>query len=307
MNSKFTSLASIIERVYRTADYESIPWSDAAEDVLDVLRLIGVPGSYIDKSTNGQLNNPVPIIIDNFRGELPFDLAVPGPCRIINLDSNYNIVSFRMMVESTDLFYQSPTTVEEMVTNIRDSQSSLVATSLELNMDLAQEQVDEGDNTGASVILEEVIQDIRQTQGRIVSSNPHNQDFFPKYKLNNNYMFTNFKSGFVEMNYKALPIDDMGMPMIPDEIRFIKAVEWYLISRLDYKRWRSTRTPSDEKVWMTSDRESSWYIGSARSKGLSPSIAMMESIKRMIMRSIPKINQFNTGFKNMNNQEQRKF
>jgi hypothetical protein len=307
MNSKFVSLASIIERVYRTAAYETIPWSDAAEDVIDILRLIGVPGSYIDKTTNGQLDNPVPLVVDNFRAELPHDLAVPGVCRIINLDSNYNIVSFRMMVESTDLFYNSPTVIEEMVTNIRDSQSALVPTSLELKMSMAEAELAASDIAGADAILDDVIQDVRQTQGRIVSSNPHNQDFFPKYKLNNNYMFTNFKSGFVEMQYKALPIDDMGMPMVPDDMRFIKAVEWYVISRLDYKKWRATGNPMDEKAYIHSDREASWYIGSARSKALSPNIAMMESIKRMILRSIPKINQFNTGFKNMNNQEQRKF
>jgi hypothetical protein len=307
MTSKWTSLSNIIERVYRTTDLESINWSDAAEDCIDVLRLIGVPGSYLDKTTNGQMDNPVPLIVDNFRAELPYDLAVPGPCRIINLDSNFNIVSFRMMIESTDLFYQSPTVIEEYVTAVSTSQSTLVATSMELAMDMAQDELDAGDTTEATDILEDVIADVRQVQGRIVSSNPHNQDFYPKYKLNNNYMFTNFKSGFVEMAYKALPIDDMGMPMIPDDMRFIKAVEWYLISRLDYKRYRSTRLPSDEKIFEHSDREASWYIGSARSKGLSPDVAKMESIKRMILRSIPKINEFNSGFKRADNQEQRKF
>jgi hypothetical protein len=307
MNSRFVSLASIIERVYRTAEFESIPWQDAAEDVIDVLRLIGVPGSYIDKTCNGQMDNPVPIVIDNFRGELPFDMAVPGPCRLISLDGNYNIISFKMMVESTDLFYQSPTVTEENVTAVRDYASTLVATSLELKMDLAQAEIDAADDAGATEILEDVIADIRQAQGRIIPSSAKNQDFFPKYKLNNNYMFTNFKEGFVEMNYKALPIDDMGMPMVPDEMRFIKAVEWYITSRLDYKRWRQTRNKSDYDVWMTSDKEAAWYIGSARSKGLSPSLSMMESIKRMLLRSIPKLNEYGRGFKNSNNQEQRKF
>jgi len=113
MTSKFTSLSELIERVYRGTDLESIAWQDAAEDTLDVLRLIGVPQSYIDKTTNGQLDNPVPIIITNFRGELPSDLAVPGACRLVMLDSNYNIASFKMMIESTDLFYMSPTVLEE--------------------------------------------------------------------------------------------------------------------------------------------------------------------------------------------------
>jgi hypothetical protein len=307
MTTKFTPLSGIIERVYRTADYESIPWSDAAEDVLDCLRLIGVPNSYQDKTTNGQGENPVPIIVSDYRGELPYDMAVPGPCRLIQLDSNYQIMSFKVMEESQDLFYMSPTVREQYNTGISDSSSTLVATSMELQMDEAQAEIDAGDLAGAEALLEDTISDVRQAQSRIVTSSTTNTDFFPRYKLNNDYIFTNFKNGFVEMSYKAYPVDEMGMPMVPDNIKFIKAVEWYLISRIDYKRWRTTRNPSDEKMWLYSDKEYLWYAQSARSAAHMPSLAMMESIKRMMLRSIPKINEFRTGFKNTNTQEQRKF
>lgn len=307
ISPKFVSTASIIERVYRTTEYESIPWSDAIEDLLDCLRLVGVPISYIDRFTNGQGDNPVPIIIDNFKGELPNDMAVPGQCRLIQLDSNYNIMSFKMMVETQDLFYQSPTIREQFNTSIRDYSSNLVATSLELKMDEAQAEIDAGDLTDATTILNDVIDDVRQSQSRIVTSSATNQDFFASYKLNNNYIFTNFKNGFVEMAYKAYPVDEFGMPMVPDNIKFIKAVEWYLISRIDYKRWRTTRLPSDMKVYEHSDREALWYIQSARSAAQVPSLAQMESIKRMLLRSIPKINQFQNSFKGSNIQEQRKF
>jgi hypothetical protein len=307
MTSKFISLASIIERVYRTADFESIPWSDAAEDVIDVLRLIGVPQGYIDKTTNGQGDNPIPIIIENFRGELPMDMAVPGPCRMIYLDGNGEIQSFRTMVESMDLYYQSPTVRQEVNTQVSDYSSALTPTSLELKLDLAQDDIDTGDLQGAEDQLEDVVDDIRISQTRMVTSARKNQDFIPMYKLNNNFIFTNFKHGFVEMTYRAYPVDEFGMPMVPDNIRFIKAVEWYLISRLDYKRWRHTRNPGDEKVWSHSDSQYLWYVGSARSAARMPSLDMMESIKRMILRSIPKINEHKTGFQNTNTQERRKF
>jgi hypothetical protein len=307
MTTKFTPLSGIIERVYRTADYESIPWSDAAEDVLDCLRLIGVPNSYQDKTTNGQGENPVPIIVSDYRGELPYDMAVPGPCRLIQLDSNYQIMSFKVMEESQDLFYMSPTVREQYNTGISDSSSTLVATSMQLQMDEAQAEIDAGDLAGAEALLEDTISDVRQAQSRIVTSSTTNTDFFPRYKLNNDYIFTNFKNGFVEMSYKAYPVDEMGMPMVPDNIKFIKAVEWYLISRIDYKRWRTTRNPSDEKMWLYSDKEYLWYAQSARSAAHMPSLAMMESIKKMMLRSIPKINEFRNGFKNTPTQEQRKF
>lgn len=307
MNTRMVSLASIIERVYRTTEFEVIPWQDAAEDVLDVLRLIGVPNSYLDKTTNGQMENPVPLVVSDFRAELPHDMAVPGPCRLIQLDSNYNIVAFHMMHESTDLFFQSPTAAEETNTTLRDFANTIVTTSLQIKLSDAEDYIDEGELSLAQDELEDVIDDINQSQGRATSYQSQVLDFIPRYKLNGDYLFTNFRNGFVEMQYKAYPVDDFGMPMVPDEIRFIKAVEWYLISRMDYKRWRSSRNAADQRIWESSDQQASWYIGSARSKALKPTLAQMESIKNMILRSIPKINEFATGFKNTGTIEQRKF
>ena len=212
-----------------------------------------------------------------------------------------------MMVESSDLFYMSPTVLEEYNTAPTDYASTLVATSLEMKIDMAEEQIADGDLTDATETLTDITEDVRQAQGRIVTSSTRNIDYIPKYKLNNNYIFTNFKEGFVEMAYKAFPVDQFGMPMIPDDIRFVKAVEWFLISRIDYKKWRSTRNASDEKIWRESDREALWYISSARAKARTPSLDQMESIKRMMLRSIPKINEYNHAFKYSNSQEQRKF
>jgi hypothetical protein len=307
MTTKFTSLAELIERVYRATEFDNIPWADAAEDVLDVLRLIGVPGSYMQKTTNGQMENPVPIIITNFRGTLPDDLAVPGPCRLIHLDSNFNIITFRAMIESQDIFFQSPTVSEEFTTSIKDYAATLTDTSLTMKLDEVQLKLDDLDVEEAVRDAESLIDDIRQARNRIVTAGKYSLDFNPKYKLRDDYIFTNFKEGFVEMTYKAYPIDGMGMPMIPDNIRFIKAVEWYLISRIDLKRWRTSRNASDQKVWEMSDREAQWYIGSARGAAHMPSLGSMEAIKNMILRSIPKLNEFRTGFKNTGNMEQRKF
>jgi hypothetical protein len=310
MTSKFISYKEIIERVYRGTDMDSINWGDAIEDIIDCTRLIGVPQGYLDRSTNGQGDNPTPIIIDNFKGELPLDVAVPGPCRLIQLNSNYEIASFRMMVESADLFYQSPTVREQSQTSVSDYSSALVATSLELKMDEVEDDLALGTTDGvtlADATLDDVVSDIRQSQSRIVTSTTSKQEFSPMYKLNSDFIFTNFKSGFVEMSYKAYPVDEFGMPMIPDNIKFVKAVEWYLISRIDYKRWRTTRNAADEKMWRVSDLEALWYIQSARTAARVPSLSQMESVKRMLLRSIPKINQFNNSFKTAAIQEQRKF
>lgn len=307
MNGKYISLSSIIERVYRTTEYENVPWQDAAEDVIDLLRLIGVPQIYFDRTTNGQGDNPIPIVIDNYKGELPTDLAQRGPCRLVHLNGNDEIVGFTAMHESLDLFPYSPTVLEEQNTNIFNLAGSIAPTSLEQKLDLADEQIADGDLTDAGDTLQDIADDVRRAGLRATSSNFIGSNFIPKYKINNGYIYTNFKYGFVEMSYKAYPLDEFGMPMIPDDIRYIKAVETYLIARIDYKRWRMSRSATDERVFNHSETESLWYIMSARSKSKVPSIDMMESIKNMVLRSVIKLNEHKSNFKNSDNIEQRKF
>ena len=307
MNGKFISFSSIIERVYRAAEYETIPWQDAAEDVIDLLRLIGVPQIYFDRATNGQDDNPIPIVVDNYKGELPMDLAMRGPCRLVHLNGNDEIVGFTAMHETQDLFPYSPTVLEEQNTNIHNLAGSIAPTSIEQKLDLAEEQISDGDITDAADTIQGTVDDIRRAGLRANSSNFIGSNFIPKYKVANGYLYANFKYGFVEMSYKAYPLDEMGMPVVPDDIRYIKAVEWYLISRIDFKRWRMSRNATDERIYSHSNNEALWYIASARSKSKVPSYDMAESIKNMILRSIVKLNEHKNGFKNTDIIEQRKF
>jgi len=124
------------------------------------------------------------------------------------------------------------------------------------------------------------------------------------YRLNAGNIETNFEDGFVELVYQGFVLDCNGFPMIPDDVRFEKAVESYLIERLDYKKWR--RGEISDKVYAKSERESAWYIASARSKGNLPSIDKMESWKNAMLRSIIRPNQHAHGFRYLGTQERRK-
>jgi len=307
MSYKYIGLSSIIERIYRGTEYENVPWQDLAEDVVDVIRFIGAPVAFYNKVTNGNDDNPIPLVIDNYKGELPSDMIKHVSCRLIHLNGADEIVGFTAMHETHDLFYQSPTVLEDQNTNVTNIQGSIAPTSIELRLDQAQEEIDSGDLSGAEDTLQDITDDIRTAGIRINTSNFIGANFIPKYKIVNGYIYTNFKVGFVEMSYLAIPVDEMGMPMIPDEIRYIKAIEWYLTSRLDFKRWRMTRNSADERIYTHSDIEAVWYLASARSKTKVPSLDKMEGIKNMILRSIMKINEHKNNFKNTDIIEQRRF
>lgn len=123
------------------------------------------------------------------------------------------------------------------------------------------------------------------------------------YTINDDYMFTSFKEGTVELAYKAIPTDSEGFPLIPDDIKFVKAVQMYITERL---YWQALATGKIQQyMYERVDRERDWYIAAAQSRGNMPSVDAMESIKNNWIRLIPKINQHADFFKSAGEEEQR--
>jgi len=102
------------------------------------------------------------------------------------------------------------------------------------------------------------------------------------YTLNNNYIFTSFEEGQVELHYKAFPTNSLGMPMVPDDIKFIMAVQAYLAERIGFRLYMQDHITRDKYQKLEQDR--GWYIGAAGTKAQIPSIDEMESIKNRFLR-----------------------
>lgn len=123
------------------------------------------------------------------------------------------------------------------------------------------------------------------------------------FTVNDDYMFTSFEEGKVELTYKALPTDDEGFPLIPDQIKFVMAVKHFLEERILWKGLLAGKTV--QYVYEKALQDRLWYIGAANTAGNRPSPDQMESLKNNWLRMIPKINQHMDGFKSMGEREQR--
>lgn len=102
------------------------------------------------------------------------------------------------------------------------------------------------------------------------------------YVVNNNYIYTSFETGEVELNYKAFPTNNLGMPMIPDDIKFVMATQAYIAERIGFRLWMQEKLTRDRYEKLESERL--WYIGAAKTKAQIPSIDEMESIKNRFLR-----------------------
>lgn len=102
------------------------------------------------------------------------------------------------------------------------------------------------------------------------------------YKLNNSYIFTSFEEGQVEILYKAFPTSPLGLPMIPDDVKYVRAVKEYIAERIAFRMMLSDRLT--ERKYDRIDQKKAWAISSARSHGFTPSVDKMEAIKNRFLR-----------------------
>jgi len=123
------------------------------------------------------------------------------------------------------------------------------------------------------------------------------------YKVNNNYIFSNFETGFLAISYQAIPVDDNGYPKIPDDIKFKLAVRYHIMMKLAFIKFMQGKI--SERAYQKIEQDRDFYIGAAETRSQMPSIDMMESIKNNWIRLIPKINQHQDGFRNSGDPEQR--
>jgi hypothetical protein len=123
------------------------------------------------------------------------------------------------------------------------------------------------------------------------------------YRVSDDCIFVDFDGGTLQMAYLAFQTDDKGWPVIPDDIKFVKAVEYYIREKIDYKLWRTGKVP--QQVYEKTAQDQVWYLGAAQTRGVMPSVDEMENLKNNWIRLIPKINQHDDFFSTLGNPEQR--
>jgi hypothetical protein len=124
------------------------------------------------------------------------------------------------------------------------------------------------------------------------------------YKLNNGYIFTSFDAGEVMLVYMANPTDERGYPMIPDNIKYIKACQAYIGDKMIFKK-EIQGHPVSGRVVQKIEQELAWYTAAADSSARIPTIDEMESWKNNFIKLIPNINSHASAFRSDGQMEKR--
>lgn len=121
------------------------------------------------------------------------------------------------------------------------------------------------------------------------------------FKTQGNVIYTSFKEGEVELSYKAIMVDDEGFPLLPDNANFLKALEEYI--KLEVFTVLFDRNKITAQVLNNQQQRYAWRVGQATAEFTIPSPSEMEAITRMWNTLIPRVKEFDTGFRNLGEQE----
>jgi len=123
------------------------------------------------------------------------------------------------------------------------------------------------------------------------------------FYISDGCLHTSLETGDLCIVYQAMPVDEEGFPLVPDNVYFDKALKAYVTYMLDRIQFRRGLIP--EVVYRESQKDWLFYVNSARGSAYMPDSAQMERLKRVWVRLIPKQNEYQGGFRNLEFRERR--
>lgn len=125
-----------------------------------------------------------------------------------------------------------------------------------------------------------------------------------QYKIQGDYIYTNFTEGTLHMAYDAIPLDNDGFIMIPDNANIIKAVEFYIKHFHYHVKWVTDKLSGDKFAWVEKNKD--WYIGKAQSAQLMEGLDTARGLSNVLSRLITTEDAHQTDYKFSNNKEYRR-
>lgn len=121
------------------------------------------------------------------------------------------------------------------------------------------------------------------------------------FKTSNRIITTSFPEGCLEIAYKAIKVDEDGIPMIPDNTVFLSTLESYIKKERFIVLFDLGKIKQD--VLAHAEQDYFFNAGRLSSEFKMPSMSEMQSLTGMLHRMIPSTREFNAGFKGLGDTE----
>jgi hypothetical protein len=92
--------------------------------------------------------------------------------------------------------------------------------------------------------------------------------------INEGYIHANF-SGNIYLEYYAFPLDCDGLPLVPDNLKIQKAIEWYIKYQILLNFWFSDDVSNIQNKWSKAEQEYNKWLNEARHESKLPSFSTL--------------------------------
>lgn len=121
------------------------------------------------------------------------------------------------------------------------------------------------------------------------------------YSIKPGYINTSVKDGYIKLSYDAIPVDEDGYPLVPDNISYAEAVYWYVVMKLKYPEYLSGKM--DQGRYHDIRRSWNFYCKQAYGDSMMPTLDEMDSIKNSWLRLMPEINEHDSFYKDVSTEQ----
>ena len=123
----------------------------------------------------------------------------------------------------------------------------------------------------------------------------------PTFKTQGNVILTSFRTGEITISYKALPVDETGIPLLIDNANFLKALELYIKKEKFSDLYDEGKIR--EGVMIKAERAYAWAVAQCEKEFIMPSISELQSITNLWNTLIPRVREFDSGFTKLGNRQ----
>ena len=123
----------------------------------------------------------------------------------------------------------------------------------------------------------------------------------PTFKTQGNVILTSFRTGEITISYKALPVDETGIPLLIDNANFLKALELYIKKEKFSDLYDEGKIR--EGVMIKAERDYAWAVAQCEKEFIMPSISELQSITNLWNTLIPRVREFDSGFTKLGNRQ----
>ena len=121
------------------------------------------------------------------------------------------------------------------------------------------------------------------------------------FKTQGRVIYTSFPEGVVEIAYKGIPVDEDGFPLLIDNETYLACLEAYIKKQVFTVKFDTGKLAAP--ILQNAQRDYALLAANLQTEMTTPSVNQAEAYSRMMTHLIPRVREFDTGFRSAGDRE----